>query len=358
MVFKEVCARTYTVGCGRCLYEDAKDKWVQHMTYARDTPSWEKYGATIACSGEGLQYRAHIKWELKPRNILDITVWCKSYRSSKNQDDCACYYMIELGISGMCDDSQKQSEGQLAATDTIVYKSKQKARGRPWCTSEDWLKRGRLNRVWEGQVHSLLRPTFRFFTLLIILILPLVLVVAEVLFVEEGLRQLGNVGYLELGIVHNLRQRLDVLFLRRQDRSERLWFQEVSIGRAQRESTSLTLRSTVFNQSSVGISNVKTTYRSPFESGLLKMGIPSPLRTIVSRGCMIFPGGLETLIPRPSRCVTMIRENPRSASESVMVACVIKSAPARSNESCFLVLRMKVTSPGGTPGYRSGQGSS
>mgnify|MGYP001267565781 CR=1 FL=1 len=130
--------------------------------------------------------------------------------------------MIELGISGMCDDSQKQSEGQLAATDTIVYKSKQKARGRPWCTSEDWLKRGRLNRVWEGQVHSLLRPTFRFFTLLIILILPLVLVVAEVLFVEEGLRQLGNVGYLELGIVHNLRQRLDVLFLRRQDRSERL----------------------------------------------------------------------------------------------------------------------------------------
>jgi hypothetical protein len=111
-----------------------------------------------------------------------------------------------------------------------------------------------------------------------------------------------------------------------------------------------TSASIVFNHCSVGISTSSTTNKSPFSSGCLKTGIPSPLRIMVSFGRIIFPGGLDTRIPRPSIWVTNMRENPRRASESVILTVVSKSFPERSNESWGCVCRTKITSPGGTSG--------
>lgn len=101
------------------------------------------------------------------------------------------------------------------------------------------------------------------------------------------------------------------------------------------------------------MSILNTIYRSPFASGCLYTGMPSPLATMDSPGLMIFPGGLLTWIPLPSRCVTRIRENPKRASERVMCTDVKRSFPDRWNESCGVCLRTKTTSPGGIPGSSS-----
>ena len=115
----------------------------------------------------------------------------------------------------------------------------------------------------------------------------------------------------------------------------------------------LTARSTVFNHSSPGMSTLNTIYKSPFVSGCLYTGIPSPLATTDSPGLMVFPGGLLIWIPLPSRCVTRILEKPKRASERVMFTVVRRSFPERWNESCGVCLRTKTTSPGGIPGSSS-----
>ena len=120
-----------------------------------------------------------------------------------------------------------------------------------------------------------------------------------------------------------------------------------------RNITELTARSTVFNHSSPGMSILNTMYRSPFESGCLYTGMPSPLATTDSPGLTVFPGGLLMWIPLPSRWVTRIREKPKRASERVMCTDVKRSFPERWNESCGVCLRTKTTSPGGIPGSSS-----
>ena len=85
----------------------------------------------------------------------------------------------------------------------------------------------------------------------------------------------------------------------------------------------------------------------------MNTGIPSPLATMDSPGLMIFPRGLLTWMPLPSRCVTRIREKPKRASERVMCTVVKRSFPDRWKESCGVCLRTKTTSPGGIPGSSS-----
>ena len=90
-------------------------------------------------------------------------------------------------------------------------------------------------------------------------------------------------------------------------------------------------------------------YKLPFSYGRLWMGMPSLAMTRVSPGLMTSPSSVETTSTRSSRWL-MVNEVPPSASISVILCSMYRSAPFRLKWGCSFCFRTKIMSPGSIPG--------